>query len=72
MKVQYFLDMRYTVQKSIKVIDACAVLHNLSIELGDIMPDHIPEIEEEVEEDDPENHFEYLVNNHDLPRYVCK
>ena len=61
--------MRYTVQKAIKVIDALSVLHNLSLEWGDIMPDFIPDLEEEEQVDDPEWEFEFLVNQHDLPRY---
>ncbi len=39
-------DMRYELQRAFRVVEACGVLHNLSVCLGDIMPRYLYEDEE--------------------------
>ena len=39
-------DMRYELQRAFRVIEACGVLHNLSIRWGDVMPRYLYEDEE--------------------------
>ncbi len=39
-------DMRYELQRAFRVIEACGVLHNLSIHWGDVMPRYLYEDEE--------------------------
>ena len=64
-------DMRYGLQRAMRVIESCAVLHNLAIRWGDILPRYMFE---DVWEEPQLIVNNMIVNNvavqHNVPRAV--
>ena len=51
--------MRLGVDRGVQTAEACAVLHNPSITLGDIMPDHILADDEDDPPEDPQEEHQH-------------